>query len=62
MPIRGSRTIERIVLQDEMRAVEDRHPALLRENARLRANLVTMIRMNEVMSRALRVELQAHPA
>lgn len=61
LPLRGSRTIERLVLQEEIMAVEDRHPSLRAENVRLKTQLITMIRMNEVMSRALRVELQAHP-
>ena len=58
--MRGSRTIERILLQDELQKLEDRHPSLRQENARLRENLIAIMRMNEVMSRAMRMELAAY--
>lgn len=60
IPVRGSRTIERILLQDELQKLEDRHPSLRRENARLRQNLIAVMRMNEVMSRAMRMEIAAY--
>ena len=53
---RQSREIERIILQDEMKFVEETRPTMA-DYRRLKDHLVTALRMNEVTSRALRLEM-----
>lgn len=55
LPIRGSRTIERLVLQDELRYAEDRHPSASDYN-RMKSQLVTMMRINKLLTHAIAME------
>lgn len=56
--VRGSRTIERELLKEELTQVEQRLPRLS-EMKRLKEQLVLQMRMNEILSRALRMQLQS---
>ena len=58
--LRGSRTIERNILKLELEEAEERIPRLS-EVKRLKEQLVWQMRMNEVLSRALRMQLQSDP-
>ena len=56
-PFVQSRHIERLILQEEIKTVEASRPTMA-EYQRLKHHLVTALRMNEVMSRALRMQLE----
>ena len=57
-PFVQSRHIERLLLQHEIKNVEASRPTMA-EHQRLKHHLVSALQMNEVLSRALRMELGA---
>ena len=56
LPFVQSREIERLIFEQELAKVEETF-VTLEQHERLKGHLVTALRMNEVMSRALRFEL-----